>query len=126
MSSIAIILIHWRNGAEIERLSQKIHSWNNEQLKLCLIDNGDFIGKRNAFQQIISNQSNKGFSAACNQGIRWSIDQKIEYSCLLNADVEFTEITITQILNFLKENNKYFALSPTIEERKWRNSRWRH
>jgi len=60
---------------------------------------------------VMENKENRGFSAACNQGIRIS---RGRYVVLLNSDTLLIENCFLKIMRFLDGHQEYSILSPAI------------
>ncbi len=85
------------------------HSPILADLEIIVIDNAssdssaDFIEKRFPSVKLIRNNRNRGFAAACNQGIRSSTG---EFVLLLNSDTSFVDQSLDVLLDFMKNNEE--------------------
>lgn len=85
--------------------------------EILLVDNHSRDGSPQAVKEgfpdviVMENKENRGFSAACNQGIRIS---RGRYVVLLNSDTLLTENCFLKIMRFLDGHQEYSILSPAI------------
>ncbi len=102
MTSIAVVTPFW-NTPELAPAYWRALSVAAEDDRSVIIDNGSDIPTY--FEDaVIVNETNVGFSPACNQGLRWAADNEVDAVLFLNSDV------VMQSTSWLEEIRK--ALRP--------------
>ncbi len=112
---ISVILVNY-NGKEYNDkcISSILDSTIRRQIQIVVVDNASTddsleLLKKNwgSHEQvkILSLDENYGFSKANNEGIRWSLEQGIEYFLLLNNDTEIQPDAIEKMIHYQKEKN---------------------
>ncbi|MEE9259321.1 MAG: glycosyltransferase family 2 protein [Nitrospinaceae bacterium] len=85
--------------------------------EILVVDNNSLDGSAKAVKdrftdiRVFENPENRGFSAACNQGIR---DSKGRYIVLLNSDTLLVEDCFSKIVRYLDGHPEFHLLSPQI------------
>jgi GT2 family glycosyltransferase len=117
---LSIILINY-NG--LEDTLECIESINKSKLrifKIIVIDNASIenpqlkINQRFPEVELILNNSNMGFAAACNQGIDYAIKLGASYIWLLNNDTIIDVNTISELVTTLESDEKIGLVSGVI------------
>jgi O-antigen biosynthesis protein len=106
--NLSVIIINYNSFRLLNELLDSILTNISHQLffEIIVIDNNSSEGNISDYIpndpkiKIIKNSTNKGFSAANNQGIKIA---KGEYILFLNNDTLFLEDTISRILEFIKQ-----------------------
>jgi len=104
---ISIIIINFNTGVLLSNCLKAILEHNTKiDYQVIIIDNAStdnslLLIKENSKITIIRNQTNKGFGAACNQGVMHS---NSEYVLFLNPDAEVRNNTVEKSLEFMKRN----------------------
>jgi GT2 family glycosyltransferase len=117
MIDLSIIILNYNTKDMTLKCLESIKSsdFNKQKLEIILIDNHSSDDSLKAFKQFgqnnkdlkfnfINNQSNLGFGAGNNRGIRQA---KGKYILLLNSDVILEKDTLLKQLNFMQKNQKY-------------------
>ncbi len=112
--TLDIIIVNWNSG---ELLKDNIISILNSNIheidySIVIIDNDSNDNSlleisNNEKIKIIKNRENRGFGAACNQGIRETFGK---YVLFLNPDTELRENTILDSINFMESNSNLTVL----------------
>ena len=85
--------------------------------ELLVVDNNSIDGSAGVVRdrfldvQLICNNKNRGFSAACNQGIKLS---RGRYIVILNSDTLLIEDCFGKMIGYLDQNEMFSILSPQI------------
>ena len=106
---ISIILVNY-NGKEYndQCIESLFESTISDRMQVVVVDNASTDGSLEALKSrfacdgrvhLIALDRNYGFSKANNEGIRWSMEQGIEYFLLLNNDTEVEPHTLENMLN---------------------------
>ena len=104
----------------MEWLSRCLESIKNSTVKLnaIIIDNASvdgtqaFIKKTYSEFDLIESESNLGFGAANNIGIKKAFEQGADSVFLLNQDAWLQPYTISELILLAEQNKDYFVLSP--------------
>lgn len=117
MGSLDIIIVNWNGGPGIRRCLDSIIAENLNGFRLqrvVVVDNGSSdesmcgLDKLRLPLCIISNPSNAGFAAACNQGAQGS---EADYLLFLNPDTELFRESLLRPVCFLDDTkNKDVAI----------------
>jgi len=117
---LGIILLHWKNKSLSLKLLNQLLSWNLKDTLLILVqnettqDNFSEISKPNLIK-LYSNK-NKGFGGGMNIGLQELNKYSIEYTLLLNPDVEIKQEVVEQLMKHLQNHPNTFAVGPRIIE----------
>lgn len=105
---ISVILVNFNGKKYNDKcIKSVLNSTVKEQIRIVVVDNASTDGSLEELKehwgdnrqvQIISLEDNYGFSKANNEGIRWSMENGIEYYLLLNNDTEVKPDAIEKML----------------------------
>ncbi len=108
MATYDIVIVNWNSGGYLEKCIRSITSLNVDEGmgKIIVVDNGSTDNSLNKIEhlnnvKIITNTDNKGFAAACNQGINACNNP---YVVMINPDVEVFETTLIESVRFMEQN----------------------
>ncbi len=114
--TVAIAILNWNGKNWLEKFLPSVIHYSQDA-EIYVIDNAStddsvsFLQSHFPSVKIIQNQSNSGFAAGYNQGLR-SI--RADIYCLLNSDVEVTENCISPIVKLFSEDPNIAAIQPKI------------
>jgi len=117
---LGIIILHWKNRTVSLKLLNQILQWTLKDTILVLVQNessqDDFpeISNKNLIKLYAA--KNKGFGGGMNIGLRELNKYSIDYTLLLNPDVEIEKEAIEQLRAHLEHNPNTFAVGPKIIE----------
>ena len=106
MSKVDIVLVNWNSGDYLRKCLKVLSAseWNCLNSKVFVVDNASRDDSMQGLDSgglnvgYIKNKENKGFGAACNQAARLG---QSPYILFLNLDVELSEDTISESMNFM-------------------------
>lgn len=109
MSTVDIILVNWNSGDYLRSCLNILSKsdWNCKESGVFVVDNASTDNSLNELPldhlkiTIIENRENRGFGAACNQAAKRG---KSEFVLFLNVDVEVSENTISESINFMRNH----------------------
>ena len=116
MNSLAIILLNWNGTRDtIECLDTLIKDRANHDVSIIVVDNGSTPKQLYLLESHISslshgkitllkNRRNLGFAGGVNTGIRWCIENDIEYVALLNNDAVADKSWVQNLLRKMDDN----------------------
>jgi N-acetylglucosaminyl-diphospho-decaprenol L-rhamnosyltransferase len=110
MIDLDIIIVNWNTGPQLRRCLQSIASASlASEFRLqrcCVVDNASEDGSAEGLEglplplEVVRNQSNKGFAAACNQGAQAG---NSDYILFLNPDFRLFPDSLSKALAFLDD-----------------------
>jgi N-acetylglucosaminyl-diphospho-decaprenol L-rhamnosyltransferase len=108
MATLDIVVVNWNAGAQLERCIASIAAARQEGFlihRVVVVDNASSDGSIASLQphklplRVISNPTNRGFAAACNQGAKSS---RASYLLFLNPDVVLGSESLTAAVSFME------------------------
>lgn len=125
MSSLTIALVTWNSEDEIaECLNMLFHATAKVpdiKLETVIVDNNssdntvkiieNFLRVTDQKIVFLKNDSNLGFTKACNQAIHTSTG---DYIFILNPDTEILDSTVQSMMRYLDENEKVGVVAPQL------------
>jgi len=116
---LSIIIVSWNVAQQLEQCLASIFAVRPAALPLevIVIDNassdgtGEIVKSRFPDAILIANAENRGFGAACNQGLRVA---QSEYICFLNPDTEVNEKALQTLVGYLDSNPTVAMVAPRI------------
>ncbi|MBI4250568.1 glycosyltransferase [Candidatus Uhrbacteria bacterium] len=116
---LSIIIVSWNVAKQLEQCLASIFAIRSSALPLevIVIDNASSDGTveivKSRFPDIvlIANAENRGFGAACNQGIQIA---QGEYICFLNPDTEVNKNALQTLVDYLDSNRGTALVAPRI------------
>jgi len=121
MKKTAIILVNWNSydlTAQCIRSLQQI--LDPVSITIILVDNNSEDGSGAAIKStfpdvhFIQANDNKGFTGGNNLGIAYAIQEKFEYTLLLNNDTTVAKDFLLPLLHFMEEHPEAGAVQPLI------------
>jgi len=121
--TVAIAILNWNGKNWLAKFLPSVIQYSSEA-QIFVIDNDStddsvlFLESNFPQVKIIQNESNCGFAAGYNEGLKSII---ADIYCLLNSDVEVTENWITPITDLFSQNQTIAAIQPKILDYNYRN-----
>lgn len=121
-TELSIIIVTWNSQDEIEKCLESVfNNTENLEFEVIVIDNNSsdktaetvqkLFGKEDRKTRLIINNENKGYTAACNQGIAESTGNSILF---LNPDTVFCGNPAEILLKKLYEDKLNGAVAPQL------------
>jgi GT2 family glycosyltransferase len=116
---VTIVIINWNGLKDTDQCLKSLAKVSYTNYKIIVIDNGSEnqeaakIKSQHPDIVLIANSYNKGFAAACNQGIEKAIELAADYVLLLNNDTVAEEHFLQHLVKYAG-NNSNVILSPKI------------
>lgn len=109
---VSIVIINWNNYEDTKECIESLEQTKYSNKEIIIVDNGSTddsyhkLKKRFAQHRIISNKENLGFSAGCNLGIRYALENSADYVLLLNNDTIVDNYAIAELVNGITQNEE--------------------
>lgn len=113
MPQLDIVIVNWNSGEQLRQCLASIEAADRDGFvlsRVCVVDNASQDDSLNEIEryklpiQIIHNDQNKGFGAACNQAATGNL---ADYLLFLNPDIKLFENSLQRPLAFMeKTENK--------------------
>jgi N-acetylglucosaminyl-diphospho-decaprenol L-rhamnosyltransferase len=106
-NQLDVIIVNWNSGTLLHNCITSILNSNIDfQYKIIIVDNDSKDDSLNIIPpddriSMIRNNTNKGFGAACNQGV---LSSKSEFVLFLNPDTEVGNDTLNSSLTFMQDS----------------------
>jgi hypothetical protein len=120
MSSLAIILVNWKNYKDTEKCLSSLYKCVYHNFKIIVVDNESDPANSQDLKvqfpniELLKSYENLGFTGGNNLGIKHAINQGADYVMLLNNDTIVENNFISPLLNHLEQNPKVGAVQPKI------------
>jgi hypothetical protein len=107
--SLDIIIVNWNSGEQLHDCLTSIADACNDEFilaRVCVVDNAsedDSLKNIESYKlpiQIVRNNANRGFAAACNQGAK---ESQADYLLFLNPDIRLYTDSLTRPLTFMQQ-----------------------
>lgn len=113
-----VVIVNWNTKELLKACLRSIYQESAKTVQeVIVVDNDSTDGSqalvRQEFSQarLIENEDNRGFSYACNQGIRAS---RSEYVIILNSDTLVSSGSIDSMTDFMDKNDRVGVLGPKL------------
>jgi GT2 family glycosyltransferase len=102
---LSAVIVNWNSGDYLAQLLDSLESFREALREVIVVDNGSTDSSRRAaagrrWVVSLNNESNTGFAAAANQGIRSALGA---YVALLNPDVRVGEPALRELCTALEQ-----------------------
>jgi GT2 family glycosyltransferase len=100
---VAVVIVNWNGGLLMLRCLESVTKCEPPVDMVIVVDNGSADGSVAAIQRyypsaiLVRNAENRGFAAACNQGMAIALDKDIDFVFLLNNDAVVFPRTIAEL-----------------------------
>ena len=123
---IYIIILNWNNAESTIRCLKSILILDSIDVRIIVVDNGSSTSDRGILHnyldllnsgniEIIYNQSNLGFGAGMNVGIRYALNMDdSKFIWLLNNDTEVTQSSLNELLKKFELNKNLYLCGSTL------------
>jgi N-acetylglucosaminyl-diphospho-decaprenol L-rhamnosyltransferase len=117
---LAVVVVNYNAGDYLARCLDSLAAHAGDaEMDVVVVDNASHDGstarakEQHSEVALIENPDNRGFSAAVNQGIRWS---KAPFILVMNPDAEITAGTLSGLLKVARDRPRTGAIGPMIRE----------
>lgn len=110
-STIAVIIVAWNNYLDTQECIESILDQRFVGKKIFLVDNGSniesLVNLSIKYPEInyIRSESNLGFAAGYNLGLRKALMEDFEYFLIINNDTKADQFMLNQLLEACKDEN---------------------
>ncbi len=117
---LGIIILYWKNKSLSLKLLNQLFEWKLRDTVLVLVQNeteqDNFPETTNPNLIKICSSENTGFGGGMNLGFEELNKHSVDYTLLLNADIEIDKAVVLQLTEYLIEQPNTFAVGPKIVE----------
>ncbi len=116
---VEAVIVNWNAGDYLGRCIDTLFGCHRaQQLRAIVVDNASSDCSLEAVKnrervKVIANDSNSGFAAAVNQGLK-ALGSDTDYVLVLNPDMEFNADVLSPLLAFFDENPRAGVLTARI------------
>jgi GT2 family glycosyltransferase/ubiquinone/menaquinone biosynthesis C-methylase UbiE len=117
---VAIVLLNWNSRDMTTECINSLRSMKGAAFRIIVVDNGsrdgsvDFLRRSFPDVEIIANDSNLGFAAGCNLGVRRVLISGEEFVLLINNDTIVDSAMLTELVKSADVGPRTCILSPKI------------
>lgn len=123
---VGIVIVNYKTRALLKRCLETVFANVGCAYEVCVVDNNSQDGSAELVASdfpgvhLIINETNEGYPAANNQGLRWfrytegRFDQAPRYALLLNADTELPPDALQRVVRFADENPSAGVVGPKL------------
>jgi GT2 family glycosyltransferase len=123
---VGVIIVNYKTCALLKRCLETVFANTGCTYEVCVVDNDSQDGSpeliASEFPQVhlIANETNVGYPAANNQGLRWfgyangRFDRAPRYALLLNADTELPSNALRRAVEFADEKPTIGVVGPKL------------
>ncbi len=121
-SKLAIILLNWRSDQQALQICATLRCWKYLMPAIVVVDNQSTVASRVALGSlagaatILPSDSNRGYGGANNLGIRWALEQEVDYILLLNSDARIDESAVLALLKRLEAHPEMAIVGPVLRD----------
>lgn len=133
MKKVAIIVLDW-NGAEVTgdclHSLMEMDEYANLQVQVVVVDNGSQPSAASQLQaefpsvRFLRSESNLGFAAGNNLGIRYALENGFDYTLLLNNDTTVDTSFLSHLVYAMEATDNVAAAQPKILFQHQKNLIW--
>jgi N-acetylglucosaminyl-diphospho-decaprenol L-rhamnosyltransferase len=108
MADLDIVIVNWNSGIQLKKCLESIATTRQDNYRLdrvVVVDNASADGSTEKLGNlgirlvVIRNETNRGFAAACNQGVKGS---DADYLLFLNPDTRLFEDSLDKPITFME------------------------
>lgn len=118
---VGIVILNWNDYENTRNCLKSIKTVKYNNLFIVVVDNGSKDGSIERLMmefvdiQWIVNKKNKGFAAGNNDGIRFSLQENVDYIFLLNNDTVIIEDQIfSELVDFMEKTPSVGLIGPRL------------
>ena len=117
---VYVVVLNWNNAADTLECLDSLQNSDYENYVPIVVDNGSTDDSvetiRVAFPeiQLIELDSNLGYAAGNNSGIKFSLDAGADYILVLNNDTLVDQVMLSELVSFAQTNEKIGMIGPKM------------
>lgn len=114
--TVAIIVLNWNNYEDTAKCMDSLGDVEYPNYEIIVVDNGSIDGSGKKLDEkysevtVLFNESNLGFAAGVNKGIKNALEEGFEYIFLLNNDAIVEPTFLTPVIKTAEENERVAAV----------------
>ena len=116
----AIIILNWNGHEMTAECIRSVLAMDIQDCHIIVVDNGSTDGSAEILPQefpqitVLRQETNLGFAAGCNVGMRYALANGAEYILLLNNDTVVAPDFLTEMLSAIEDDPRIGAVCPKI------------
>lgn len=117
---VGIVLLNWNQPADTLACLASLRRLEYGPVEVVVVDNGSTDGSPEVLRRefpdvtLIENDSNLGFAAGNNVGIRYLLDRAADYVLLLNNDTEVPPSLLRRLVDVAESDRRIGIVGPKI------------
>lgn len=117
---VFILVLNYNGKATLKQCLQSVYQLNYPDFEVVVIDNNSKDGSLEEVKSLysrahfIKNDSNLGFAAGNNVGIRFALEKGADYVWLVNNDAKVEKDSLTKLIDAGEQHPQSGILSPLI------------
>ena len=118
--STAVIILNWNSHRMTSECISSLLAMDAANFEILLVDNGSTDGSAHMLPQefpqitLLSQDTNLGFAAGCNVGVRYALAKGAEYVLLLNNDTFVAPEFLSEMVAVIETDPSIAAVCPKI------------
>ncbi|MFC1709535.1 glycosyltransferase family 2 protein, partial [Candidatus Omnitrophota bacterium] len=119
---VSIIILNWNGLSDTIECLESVRKINYSCYDVIVVDNGSTDGSQEEIKKsfteatLLENKENLGYAEGNNIGIRYALNNKAEYICILNNDVAVDSNFLMNLVQVANKDNSIGILGPTVLE----------
>lgn len=116
----SLIILSWNSHQMTSECIRSVLAMSAGNFEIIVVDNGSSDGSAQMLPQefpqitVLSQETNLGFAAGCNVGVRYALAKGAEYVLLLNNDTLVAPDFVSEMLAVIETDPRIAAVCPKI------------
>lgn len=121
MNRVGVVVLNYKGIEDTIKCVESLLAQNYSDFTIVVVENGSYDGSRENLEKLqakhddklvaLYNEKNLGFDGGVNTGIRWCIENDMEYVALLNNDATADKNWLQALLTAAEENESGITTS---------------
>jgi GT2 family glycosyltransferase len=116
----SLIILSWNSHQMTSECIRSVLAMSAGNFEIIVVDNGSSDGSAQMLPQefpqitVLPQETNLGFAAGCNVGVRYAVAKGVEYVLLLNNDTLVAPDFVSEMLAVIETDPRIAAVCPKI------------
>lgn len=117
---VYIVILNFNSGEDTVNCVKSLEKLKYENFKIIIVDNAskdnslEIIRDKCIFDKLIISEENLGYANGNNLGIKYALQMRAEYICILNNDIEAEADFLNILMEYMLKNKKTGIAGPCI------------